>query len=100
MALQLVFIVPKFVDKCPKSPPSLDLAARKWSKIVLHISSKNVAIGTRFIVAVTVLKVEAFLLDMGKLTLANKKTIKHHKSDRLNIIDKSGIPSLIISTCN
>lgn len=82
----------------PKSPFWLDFVVKRWLKIILYISSKNVAIVIRFILAIAVLKAKSVLLPTSKLTLANKKIIGHYKSDRLNIIYKSGILSMIIST--
>lgn len=82
MLLPLVSTVPKSIDINPKSLFSLDSIAKRWLKIVLHISSKNVAIAIRFIIAIAVLKAEAALLDMGKLIPASKKTIEHCKFNR------------------
>ena len=65
-----------------------------WLKIALHVSLKNVAIAIEFIIAVAVLKAKAALSDTEKFILASKKTMGHCKSNRLNVIYKSGIPSI------
>lgn len=49
-------------------------------------------------VAVVVLKAESAPLNIDKLILASKMTMGHYKSDKLNIIYKNVILSMIINT--
>ena len=100
MPLPLVSTVPKYVNTGLKNSLLLDPTTKRWSKIALHVSSKKVAIATKFIVVVTVLKAEVASPDTSKLTLASKKTMRHHKSDGLNVIHKSRILFVIINACS
>lgn len=100
MPLPLISTVSKYIDTGPKNPSLLDSAAKRWSKIALHVSSKTVAIATEFIVAVAVFKDKVAPSNIGKLTLASKKIMGHCKSGRLNVIYKSGISFVVISACS
>lgn len=97
MTLLLVSTVLKYVNTGPKNSFLLDLIAKRRLKITLHVSSKNVVIAIKFIVAVAGLKAKIALSDTSKLPLASKKTIGHCKSNRLNVIYKSGV---IINACS
>lgn len=97
MSLLLVSTILKYIDKGLKNLPLPNLATKKWSKILLYVSSKNVVIAIEFIVAVGGFKTQSASLDMSKFISASKKTMKHCKSNRLNVIYKSGIPFVIIS---
>lgn len=68
MPLLLVSTVLKYIDKCPKNPFLSGLAIKKYLKIVLYVSSKNVAIAKEFIIAVVILKAKPIALDIGKFT--------------------------------
>lgn len=63
----------------------------------MHVLSKNIAIIIGFILAVAILKVETTLLNISKLNLASKKIIEYYKFNRLDIINKNSILSVIIN---
>lgn len=84
--MPLIFTVPNYVDIAPKSSPSIDPAVKKWSKIVLHFSSKNIDIEIKFIVVIVFLNTEAVVLFTGKVILAKQGIIGHYKSERLKFI--------------
>ena len=96
----LVSTVPKYIDIDSKSLFSLDLIAKKWSKIALHFVLKMIAIVIGFIIADAVLKADLILSNIGKLTQVSKRNIEYCKFEQLNVIYKSGILSLIINVCN
>lgn len=86
MPLSLVSIVLNYIDTGPKNASLPDFIAKRWSKITLHVLSKNVNIKIRFIIAIAVLKSETALLHISNLIPTTKKTIRHYKFDELNII--------------
>lgn len=88
MPLPLVSTVLKYIDTDPKNLPLLYPVVKKWSKITLHVLSKNIIIAIGFIIAIVILKAKVTLSNTNKLTLVSKKIMRHCKSDILNVISK------------
>lgn len=93
-------MVLKYINIGLKSSSLSNFIAKSRLKIVLYILSRNIAIATRYISVITVLKAKTTLLDLEKFILDSKKIIGYCKFNELKIIYKNDILFIIIRIYN